>query len=280
MDHEEYKGMLAARALNALDAGEARAFEAHLHSCPECRSQLSAWEEATAVLAFAALEAKPSEPSAQLRVKILEAIHIEPIGLGRRGETAAAATQDQAGVSNVIAITQRRSWLTVPAWAALAASLVFVILSASVFVLWNQNRMARQELGLLAEQILITQQQLRSQQQALGILATPGTRMSELAGTKVMLDAHAMLAYDKSGRAILMAKGLPPPPAGKAYQLWFIASGRPMPGKTFTTDLSGAGMLNDQVPAEALNAPVFAITLEPQDGVREPTGAIYLSSGS
>lgn len=269
--------MLAARALNALDAGDARAFEAHLESCPECRSQLSDWEEATAVLSFAALEAKPLQPSPQLRGRILEAIRIDSVALGRRKDTAGV---DRARASNVIALSQRRAWFTVPAWAALAAGLIFVLLSASILVLWNQNRIARKELVGLYEQVQNAQQQLESQRQVLGILSTPGTRMSQLAGTKVMPDAHAMLAYDKSGRAILMAKGLPPPPADKAYQLWFIAGGRPMPGKTFTTDPSGAGMLNDQVPAEALNAPVFAITLEPKDGVREPTGAICLSSGS
>ncbi len=104
--------------------------------------------------------------------------------------------------------------------------------------------------------------------------------MSKLAGTKMMPDAHAMLAYDKNGRAVLMAKGLPPAPKGKAYQLWFIAGGKPMPGKVFRTDASGEGTLSDQIPTEALNAAVFAVTMEPESGVPAPTGAIYLSSGS
>lgn len=104
--------------------------------------------------------------------------------------------------------------------------------------------------------------------------------MMELAGTKVMPQAHAMLAYDKNGRAILMAKGLPPAPAGKAYQLWFIAGGQPMPGKVFTTDASGSGSLKDQIPPEARNSAVFAITLEPESGVNSPTGEMYLISAS
>ncbi len=37
-------------------------------------------------------------------------------------------------------------------------------------------------------------------------------------------------------------------------------------------------MLKDQIPAHALNA-VFAITLEPENGVEKPTGEIYLKSG-
>ena len=88
------------------------------------------------------------------------------------------------------------------------------------------------------------------------------------------------MLLDTSGRAILMAKGLPAPPAGKAYQLWFIAGGKPLPGKVFTTDASGAGTLTDNVPSAAMNSPIFAITLEPAGGVPAPTGAIYLSSGA
>ncbi len=73
---------------------------------------------------------------------------------------------------------------------------------------------------------------------------------------------------------------MPPPPAGKAYQLWFLAGGKALPGKVFSTDASGAGTLSDQLPAEALKAVGFAITLEPESGVQSPTLPIYLSSGS
>ena len=101
--------------------------------------------------------------------------------------------------------------------------------------------------------------------------------MAELAGTKDAPSAHAMLAVDsKSGHAMLMAKGLPQAPAGKAYQLWFIAGTRPIPGKVFKPDPSGNAMLDDQLPAAALNAATFAVTLEPQNGVPTPTGSMYL----
>ena len=77
-----------------------------------------------------------------------------------------------------------------------------------------------------------------------------------------------------------MAKGLPLAPSGKAYQLWFIAGGQPIPGKVFSAAASGYGALYDQIPSVAFNNAVFAITLEPESGVRAPTGAIYLRSGS
>ncbi len=274
MIHEEYQEMLAAQALNALDGEDARTLKAHLLDCADCRSQLGEWEDTAVCLSFAA---QPSEPSPQLRERIMEAVRADSIAARVRTVSAGATT---ARGSNVIALPQRRIWSAAQTWGAIAVGLVFVALSAALFVLWKQNAAAREELARLTDQVREAQQQIARQQEAIEIVASPGARMSKLAGTKMMPGAHAMLAYDKNGRAILMAKGLPPAPKGKAYQLWFIAGGKPMPGKVFTTDVSGAGTLNDQIPVEALNAAVFAITMEPESGVPKPTGAIYLSSGS
>jgi anti-sigma-K factor RskA len=65
-----------------------------------------------------------------------------------------------------------------------------------------------------------------------------------------------------------------------AYQLWYIKDNKKMPGKVFTPDAAGNGMLEDQIPAVARDAAVFAITLEPKSGVEVPTGSIYLLSSS
>jgi anti-sigma-K factor RskA len=53
-----------------------------------------------------------------------------------------------------------------------------------------------------------------------------------------------------------------------------------MAGKMFTIDASGHAMLIEQMPPEAMENAVIAITLEPKKGSAAPTGAIYLSSPS
>lgn len=287
MTHEDYKDMLTAHALNALEAAESRDLEAHLRSCAECRSELSSWESAAARLAFAALEARPLEPSRDLRGRILAAVRADAVDPGRRPlrvETRSTTKQTEDGngpqSTNVVPLARRQTWSSPQTWLSIAAGVALVGLVATLFVLWQQNREARQELARLSEQVREAQQQLIQQREAMEIIAAPGARMMELAGTKLMPQAHAMLAFDNNGRAILMAKGLPPAPAGKAYQLWFIAGGRPMPGKVFTTDASGVGALKDQIPPEARNAAVFAVTLEPENGVQSPTGEMYLTSAS
>jgi anti-sigma-K factor RskA len=75
---------------------------------------------------------------------------------------------------------------------------------------------------------------------------------------------------------VLLADNLPPAPAGKAYQLWFIVGDKPQPGTVFTPDATGHAEVRDQAPAAGRNATVFAVTLEPSGGVSAPTGDKYL----
>ncbi|MGH7804512.1 MAG: anti-sigma factor, partial [Candidatus Binatia bacterium] len=75
---------------------------------------------------------------------------------------------------------------------------------------------------------------------------------------------------------VLVCAGMPMPPAGKAYQLWFIEGERKMPGGTFAPEADGTCMFSDRVPDDGRDADVFAVTLEPASGVREPTGEMFL----
>jgi anti-sigma-K factor RskA len=264
MDHEDYKAMLAAHALSSVDREDARALEEHLAACADCRAELDSWKATASALAYSA---QPLEPSAQLRDRILESARTE-------------ASRSKA--ENVVPISRaQRSRAWPGGFQAIAASIIFLGLIAGLVVLWRQNREAKAEIAHLSAQITDTRRKLDQEHEALELFAQPGTRMAELAGTKDAPRAHAMLAVDnKSGRAVLMAHGLPQAPAGMAYQLWFIAGARPMPGKVFQTDSSGNAMLNDQLPADALKASAFAVTLEPQAGVPAPTGPMYLLTPS
>jgi len=76
-----------------------------------------------------------------------------------------------------------------------------------------------------------------------------------------------------------MASKLPDVPQGKAYQLWFIVGNKPpVPGRTFVPDSSGNAVLKEEMPREAVDANVFAITVEPEAGSSAPTSPIYLRS--
>lgn len=276
MTHEDYKELLSAQALSALDAADARALNTHLEGCTDCRSEMVELADAAALLAS---QAEPLEPSTKVREQILASVRAE-VRAGFRSDRVSADISQRDG--NIIAFEPpaRNIWSSLGSFGALAATFAFVALIITLAVLWQKNRTMQIELARLKAEMNQTQAQL-DRQHAMGeLLTSPDAHMAKLTGTNVAPGAHAMLAYDKSGHAMLMAKGLPSAPEGMAYQLWYIKDNKKMPGKVFTPDAAGDGMLEDQIPTVAREAAVFAITLEPKGGVQVPTGSIYLLSSS
>lgn len=245
MVHDDYKEMIPARALSALDAAEERALNEHLENCSECRKELEDWQATAAALSLAS---DPAEPSPQVRERILSEVR-----------------KDLSSSPEVIpfrSAPRRNIWSSFGSLGAIAAVVLLTALLIGLAVLWRQNRSIQEQLARAKE---FTE-----------LVNTPGARVSELRGADPALSATAKLAYDRTGRAILMATKLPKVPQGKAYQLWFIAGNKPpSPGKTFVPDSGGNAVLNDEMPTDAT---VFAITVEPANGSSAPTSPIYLRS--
>src|SRR5690349_4800763 len=248
MIHEEYKEMIPAHALSSLDAADARALNEHLEDCAECRRDLAEWETVASSLA---LTTAPAEPSPQLRERILERVRTEP------------QSRSEKSVSNVVPLArpQRNLWNSLGSLGQIAAVILFVALIIAVIVLWQQNRRQRQETTLVE------------------ILSSPGAGIKDLHGTNEAPGASAKIVFDSTGRAILLVTGLPRPPQGKEYQLWFIEPKLPpRPGNTFSTDSAGRAQVEQHVLAQDQDYSVAAVTLEPAGGVKSPTGAMYLRS--
>ena len=276
MTHEDYKELLAAKALSALDAADVRALNTHLEGCADCQSEMVELADAAALLAS---QAEPLEPSTTVRERILASVRDE-VRAGFRSDRVSPDVSQRDG--NVLAFERpaRNIWSSLGSFGALAATLAFVALIIALAVLWQKNRTVQSELARLREEVIQEKAQRDRERAMADLLSSPDGHMAKLTGTNVAPGAHAMLAYDKSGHAMLMAKGLPSAPEGMAYQLWYIKDNKKMPGKVFMPDGAGNGMLEDQIPAVARDAAVFAITLEPKDGVQVPTGSIYLLSSS
>ena len=248
MVHQDYKEMIPARALSALDAAEARALNEHLAECDECQRELQEWEATAAAMA---LSANPMEPSPKVRERILSEI--------RNDLSEPQVIPFRAATRNV--------WTSFGSLGAIAAVILVTALIVGVIVLWRENSAVHQHLA--------------QSQKFLELATTPGAKATKLEGVDLGAGATAKLAYDRTGRAMLMADKLPNVPQGKAYQLWFIVgSNPPMPGKTFVPDSEGQGTLEDRMPAAAMDSPIFAITVEPEGGAPAPTGSIYLRSSA
>jgi Anti-sigma-K factor rskA/Putative zinc-finger len=271
MTHEEYQELLTASALTALEPADAAALGSHLESCSDCRAELSQLEDTAALIA---LDAKPSEPAADVRERILASI-----GKASPADFSSLKARPEPRVVPFVP-PDRNVGASFGIFGAIAAIFVFAGLVISLVVLWRQNMGLKQDLARLTAEVNQSKAQVQHERAVVALLTSPDAHMAKLSGTNMAPSAHAMLAYDKDGHAMIMAKGLPAAPAGMAYQLWFIKDNKKMPGKVFTTDAAGNAMMEDEVPSVARESAVFAVTLEPEKGVQSPTGSIYLVSAS
>src|SRR5215472_8718389 len=211
MNHEEYKEMMAAGALSALDHAERSVLLDHLATCADCWGEMERWRDVAATLALAA---PPLAPSAAVRSSILQSIRDDTVGGRPRLEPVRPHVEPPAKSAIVIPLTPRprQPWTSSQIWGAIAAAVIFVALILGLAVMWQQNRNAKEELARLTRE----NQEARA---ALAVISSTQARVTHLAGTIEAPGAQAVLALDpQTGRSVLIAHGLPIAPAGKAYQ--------------------------------------------------------------
>ncbi len=103
---------------------------------------------------------------------------------------------------------------------------------------------------------------------ALGLRARSDGGMSLLGNATTAFPlhgAHGALLVTPSGEAVLVVRGLPPTPAGKAYEVWVVARGRAMK----------AGILRGSMVELSRTVPPkgrVAVTVEQAGGSEVPTG--------
>ncbi len=122
MVHEEYKEMIPARALSALDAAEAQALNEHLENCAECRKELEEWQATAATLA---LTADTVEPSPAVRERILSEV---------RNDLSSPQVLPFRS-------TPRNIWSSFGSLGAMAAVVLLTALIVGLVVLWRQNQL-------------------------------------------------------------------------------------------------------------------------------------------
>ncbi len=287
MKHEEYKESVALDALGVLDRRERDMLEEHLRACLECRREQNEMRETAALLAYSVVSARPPE---HLRERVLKnvsesfvtrkvevASEVQTLSANGAHESACILRPQPERFAN----SERSRKARIVAFGALAASLV---LAVSLFFIWREYRALRGEMARLnseatnaREEIERQRVELSREREVAGLFSAPQSRVTPLQGTKDAPTASASLAFDAAtGRAVLVASGLPPAPAGKAYQIWYIAGGKPLPGPTFKPDAEGRGEMRAEIPVEGREARQFAVTLESEKGAQAPSGVMYL----
>jgi anti-sigma-K factor RskA len=81
----------------------------------------------------------------------------------------------------------------------------------------------------------------------------------------------------REGRAVVSASGLAQLSRDRAYALWMIRDGKPVPIALFNPDAAGRAVVQDiTVPTATEGVAAFAVTEEPASGSPQPTSAPFL----
>ncbi len=243
MSHDEFQSLLGAYALDALDADEMAAIEAHLAECPRCRSEVAAHRNTASLLATAGGEAPApvwdriaaelaldASPPSELR---LEPAKVVPIPVLRR--------------------------VALPAVAALAtaAAVAAAVLGVSAARLDHRVNHLSNALGAGG-----------LQQAAAAAVLSPEHRNVQLVSASNRPIAQVVVLPD--GNAFLIRSDLPALDPLRTYQLWGLAN-----GKAVSLGLLGS---HPQVAAFRVDAEVsrLMVTAEPRGGVPQPTTPVLI----
>ena len=116
----------------------------------------------------------------------------------------------------------------------------------------------------------------RQNEEFAGLFKNPSSKVVSLAGSDMAKSAGAFLLFDPSTKkAWLYAYNLPALPSGKVYQLWAIDD-KPVSAGVFGLDAGLKARMLIRNMTEFSRMKKFAVTVEPDGGRQEPTGAIYL----
>jgi len=118
---------------------------------------------------------------------------------------------------------------------------------------------------------------LAQRDEMLTFLRSASVKVVSMNGLENAPGAGAFLLYDhETKKAFFYGFNLPPLPAGKTYQLWAIVD-KPFSAGTFGLDQGRKGRAVVKDLPDLTRITKFAVSLEPQGGRPQPTGAIMLA---
>jgi anti-sigma-K factor RskA len=265
-DLHQFREMVEAYALGALDGEERSAFEAHLASgCAECEQAL---REARWLVSQLAYLAPDSAPSQELKNRLMRTVGSE------------------AGVVPFSPQTPKKSvplWM----WLGVAAMLLLTLYSGwNAMQLTEEVKRVQQEMTAEREKRASLEKELEATKQEAMMRAI----LTNPASTKIMLlpsskDIPSLEAKWHSEMGIVVTGyQVPKLPNNHVLQLWLIPKdgSKPMPSITFWPEAGGdLAKLVTNPPEGMVAVKALAITEEPSGGSQQPTSTpIWVGSVS
>src|SRR5262245_45066678 len=255
MRHTELTDDLQERAslyaAGAMSDSERLEYARHLDEdqCAVCQAEVKELQSAISMLAYSV---PSSNPSPTVKVRLMQ-----------QARQAVPVSQPRPAGSR---------WLQ---WATAIIALTSVAVALS---LMRTNGELRRESDALKSRIARLEVQLAEQQNTIATLTSVGVRVVDLAGQGTNTQASGRIFWDQARKRWLFSvRNLPPAPADKSYQLWFVPkTGDPISATVFNTQADGSIALEVSVPDNATNLNAAAVTTEPAGGRPRPTGPFAL----
>ena len=231
-----------AYALDALEPAQAAAFERHLQSCGPCRDELRTFNAAVAAMADDAAAGPPARLRNSVLAAISEARPLPPL-------LPAESSDDELAI--VVPLESRRA-RRATTWLVIAAAVLSVAMTGAV---WRSVGLQSQvsELATAAADLN-------------AVLTAPDAQT--VAGTAGAGSRATVVMSKSQGRAVLVTEGMPPPPTGSTYQVWYVGAGGSASSAGFVPPTANAATVLTGNPATAV---AIGVTLEPEGGSPQPT---------
>jgi hypothetical protein len=154
-----------------------------------------------------------------------------------------------------------------------AAAILFLVSGGLGYLLYNANKSANdfeKDLALVKKEIADSKSIVQNKQTEISFLKNKAYQAITMAGVPTKDTTYkANIYFNKTAQEVYVSlDNLPKPTAGKQYQLWAIADGKPV-------DLGMIDSTHENSVMQKMkgikNAQAFAITLEKEGGVPSPT---------
>ena len=247
-----------------LNPGNRKQFESHLATgCEQCKRELAGLYEATGLLP---LLLRQEPPPADLRQRLLSRISSKKPELARPERSAFQQGKQAESPS----VRPERPWY-------LYVSLIIgalLIVALVIFVNELVGTTTTQE-----KQIADLRSELLQKQEVLNVLQAEKMEEVPLSGVGPGSSAYGKVLWDPAKRgAIVQVANLPVPPQGSQYQLWVLKEKKYLSAGLFDVPREKNNMLKVmKLPVgEKQEIESFTITVEPNGGSSQPTGAVQL----
>lgn len=252
-NHGKFDELIPVYALGALEGDELKEIEGHLETgCPLCRENLTEMEKVVHLIPYSL---PPTSPSIKVKDSLLGRIKTKK------------RLQEES--------FEPGFWQRLrPVWLGLAWAMALILLITQFI----SNLSLKDVLEDKHLEITELKERVTRQSQIVRFLENPNVVIINLAGLKPQLKTRGRVLWDtRRNTAFFYGLHLPQIPSGKTYQLWVIADNSPKSAGIFKVDQEGNNVMELKSLPEPSKIQKFAVTLEPEGGLPQPTGEMYLA---